>query len=234
MRRRPCDWDPPCALDFLFRQRILPGLTAGVPPPYVLSADQSGDCLEITLHLFGAAEACVGEAAEGLVRALRSGLALDRHRLVRLEPIDRRIASAADLARPPPAAASLAIRLVTPLVLRFGDRRACRPEAVMTSLFHRIVGLARWHGVEVSGGESWLSSSLRHVILDTARLVSARSQFRRTTNAGTGGIWIEPLMGEIRVAGDWRRLWPLLVLGEAVHVGGRTTLGYGRIRLVGA
>ncbi|UYN93736.1 MAG: hypothetical protein KIT25_16985 [Enhydrobacter sp.] len=231
-QRLPCTWTPPCALDLLFRQRPLAGLKAGAPPPYSLAADVGGRHLVVTLTLFGiAAEACAAEVADALVRGLRGGLAAGAEGAVAAVDVDHReFVRCEALARPAPEGEAVALRYLTPPAPRSGNGGGVDGVALLRGMFERVIGMARWLGLGVSDAEPWLADRLGRVQLDGARLLQGPAHFRHSETAPAGGYAIPVLSGALRIGGDWRRLWPLLLIGEAVH-GGRATQGYGRFRI---
>lgn len=231
-RREPCDWDPPCARDMLFRHRSIPGVQAGAPSPFVFSATEGPEGLKLKLTLFGFAESCAAEAAEALVRGLRAGLTLGDDWWIGLEPRSRSFRSIAKVERMPPAGGEILLRFETPAAPRSEGRTALNETAVLRGMFDRVLGLARWYGVRVSGVPAWLNERLAKVAIDGSELIPAEPHFRPSTRAANGGYEIASRGGTLRLAGDWKALWPLLVLGEVVHAGGRATDGYGRFRLV--
>lgn len=230
-QRLPCPWNPPCALDILFRQRPLPGIKAGAPPPYSLAADVAGRQLRISLRLFGvAAESCAAEIADALVRGLRRGLDLDEARIIPIEVDHREIKQCDAVTRRPPAAERIALQFLTPPAPRSDGSPVGDPAALLRGVYDRVIGMARWLGVSTSDSDDWLESRLRSVRFGAAGLVAGGAHYRRTRNNRDGGYRIPILRGSLSIDGEWRPLWPLLVLGETVH-GGRATQGYGRYRL---
>jgi hypothetical protein len=231
-RREPCDWDPPCASDVLFRHRPIPGVKAGAPSPFVLSAEAGPDGLTIRLTLFGFAEACAAEAAEALVRGLRAGLSFGDDWRIGFEPRRRLIRAVAGIERQPPAGPAISLVFETPAAPRSEGKAAPNPVAVLRGMFDRVVGLARWYGAGVPGVPDWLNERLAGIAIDASELVPEQTRFRPSPRAVDGGYEIEPRGGTLRLSGDWASLWPLLAIGEVAHAGGRATDGYGRFRLV--
>jgi len=230
-RREPCDWDPPCALDVLFRRRPIPGLSAGAPSPFVLSVDEEPNRLVVRATLFGFAECCAAEAAEALVRGLRAGLLLDG-RTVALEPDRRAIRPVPHVARPDLSGRSAALVFDTPVVSRSEGKPVAGGAAILRGTLHRIAGLARWYGIEVAAPAEWLDRRLERLRLDDSGLAADGARFRRSQRAARHGYFIEPAAGMLKLSGEWQELWPLLAIGAVTHAGGRATDGYGRFRLV--
>ena len=231
-RRMPCDWDPPCALDVLFRRRSIAGLNAGAPSPFVLSVDEgAARGLTVRLTVLGFAECCAAEAAEALVRGLRAGLLLDGS-FVKVEAYHRRIRPVPHVVRPEDLGRTVSLVFDTPVVSRAEGEPAISANAILRGTFQRIAGLARWYGVEVATPLQWVDECLARLRVDNFGLRSADPRFRLSQRAPQRGYFIEPLAGTLRLSGDWLSLWPLLAIGEVIHAGGRTTDGDGRFRLV--
>ncbi len=231
--RLPCPWNPPCALDILFRQRAIRGVGAGAPPPYTLAVDFAGRQLRVSLSLFGvAAEACAAEVADALVRALRHGLDFEAGRRVALDVTHREIDHVDGVARRMPFARRIALRFVTPAAPRSDGVDDRDPAGIMRGMFSRVVGMARWYGVSVTDDADWLQDRLRAVLLDDSALSAGAPHYRLSANTPEGGYYIPVRTGSLAIAGAWQPLWPLLILGEATHAGGRATQGYGRYRIV--
>ena len=68
---QPCPWQPPCALDVLFREQGRIGGRHGLPKPWVLALDRRGSDLIVTLTLFGFAADWSDVVRQALAMALR-------------------------------------------------------------------------------------------------------------------------------------------------------------------
>ena len=229
--RKPCDWDPPCALDVLYRRRSVSGLSAGAPSPFVLSVDETVSGLTIRLTIFGFAEMCAAEAAEALVRGLRAGLLIG-DALIAVEPRRRHIRPVPRVVRPDDLGRVAALVFDTPVVSRTDGRPAMTPISILRGTFLRISGLARWYGVELATSPAWIDEHLARARIDDSGLRPTDPRFRVSQRAPQHGYFIEPRAGVLRVGGDWLGLWPLLAIGAVVHAGGRATDGFGRFRLM--
>jgi hypothetical protein len=233
--RLPCPWVPPCALDILFRQRPIKGIRgekAGAPPPYTLAIEAMGEEIEVRLSLFGlAAESCAGEAADGLVRGLRGGIALNEGSRLAFEPLRREITLIPEAVRPAPNSECIELRFVTPVAPRSWDKVPVGPTAVIRGLFDRVAGLARWSGIAIAEDRTWLETRLGAVRIDGSGLSVGPVHQRRSVSSPAGRYDIPVLAGRLALSGEWRPLWPLLVLGQTAHAGGRATQGLGRYRL---
>jgi hypothetical protein len=231
----PCPWQPPCALDVLFRRqgRITPGLE--LPKPYVLALFPDGADLVLRLTLFGLATDWTEMVAEALVRALRGPLSLGAS----LAIVDRRYWSEEGVGVPE-ARSALIMAFATPLQLR--PRRRAADEAgageggfvsLMMSLGNRLSGLARWHDALLEA--DWQALKAQAAGLEVRPLTRvpvgwqrySRRQRRWIPAAGVETVLL--VQGELDPAGP---LLHLLVLGESAHVGSHATLGQGRYELL--
>lgn len=89
----PCPWDPPCALDVFQREQLRAG-GDGLPKPYVLSWQQKGPALAVTLRVFGIACDWFPAAVEAMTAALHDRLSWDNALPLCYSPprlIDRRL-----------------------------------------------------------------------------------------------------------------------------------------------
>lgn len=68
---KPCPWQPPCALDLLFREHARIGGRHGIPKPWVLAFDRRGFDLIVRITLFGFAIDWAGVVGHALAQALR-------------------------------------------------------------------------------------------------------------------------------------------------------------------
>ncbi len=229
---QPCRWDPPCACDILWRERTVSGLTAGIPRPYALAADQNETTLLVRLSLFGRAQDRVHEAAESLVRGLRGGIDLNHQHRVFLDPTHRMIVREPGLSAAAPDWPAVAVEFLSPPVPRSQGRPADNPASFLRGLFTRIEGMSRWYGVELVGGKEWLRTCLASIHFDDHR-EDPIEHFRRSRHQGAPGITITGRSGSIVLSGGWQPLWPILAVGATIG-GSRATHGYGRFRLVSA
>jgi hypothetical protein len=76
---RPCPWDPPCALDILFREQGRAG-AHGIPKPYVLAVERHGRDLDVALTLFGFATDWSAAATHALVATVQHRIDWRRQR----------------------------------------------------------------------------------------------------------------------------------------------------------
>jgi hypothetical protein len=132
----------------------------------------------------------------------------------------------------PPQADTLEVRFTTPARLLV-ERKLIRPEqfasgALLHGLMRRYASIARngwlppvdWR--EIS--RHWPNPELLECQLRWTHW--ARYSSRQKQKMDFPG-----LMGRVVLDANWRHWWPLLVLGERLHVGKNTSFGLGRIEL---
>jgi hypothetical protein len=237
VRGLPCPWQPPCALDALFRCQghITPALE--LPKPYVLALLQEDGDLLVRLTLFGFATEWTEMALEALVRALRGPLSL-RQPLVL---VDRRYGSdeSVAVAEVPDA---LVMAFATPLQLRRRQRggvdvaTTVAPAeggdfvSLVSSLGNRVSGLARWQDTEVVADWKEIKAAAGAVgVRPLTRLPTGWHRYSRRQER-----WI-PAAGvrtTLLLQGGLRPLLPLLAIGTTTHAGSHATLGQGRYELL--
>jgi hypothetical protein len=237
---RPCDFDPPCALDVLFREQARTG-KHGVPKPWVLALDRHGLDLVVRITLFGFAIDWAGAVGQALATALRRGV-----------DFRERAGGGHDrLFLPPPEVSHLAIReagvamprprdtvlldFLTPLDAA-GDDPLDRPASVVGRLARRIGLMARWMDVVIDADWPALAAHWNALPCDPAGLaretLDSRSGRQRDDRTGGRRRFARPLLsGTLAIGGDLVPVWPLLVLGETCHAGRGGTAGLGRYRL---
>lgn len=235
---RPCPWDPPCALDALFREqgRLTPRLA--LPRPYVFSVctSESKTELNIRLSLFGFATDWTDAAAEALTAALRGGDPLRIGRTssnpgdVRLPPIHRSIRTVESC--PIPADSGLVVlNFRTPLALRSGGdtyRPTARP--LVTSLGNRLSGLARWLDCRLETDWPALAAHAETLVCNAEAMTEAVWQ-RRSGRQDGRLIPVHGWCGRLILQGDLAPVLPLLVLGATCHAGSHAAHGLGAYEL---
>lgn len=130
----------------------------------------------------------------------------------------------------------LTLRFRTPTTLRREGRLVDRPEmgVVIRNLIHRITALSYFHC-----GAKWPTDEEIPALIraaESVRLVHGavhwvdweRYSSRQQTTMKFGGI-----VGEATYEGDLAALLPLLLVGEAVHVGRHGVFGNGKYEVVG-
>jgi len=231
---RPCPWDPPCALDLLFREQARLGGGRGVPKPWVLAADRVGHDLVVRLTVFGFATEWVPAISAALAEALVHDV---EWRLLRR-----------DLFKPRPELAAFRLReiegvavrdvpdaalvsFVTPLEAEVTDLREA-PWSLLTRAARRVELLAAWMDAGLSGPLEEISAQARGLSFGTGGLEAVPVGRR----SGRSGQAFRQLMhsGSLTVAGNLHPIWPLLKILAFCHVGRGTTAGFGRVSVAPA
>lgn len=226
---KPCLWNPPCALDVLFREQARIASRHGVPKPWVLALERRGCDLIVRVTLFGFAIDWSGIAGHALVSALRlhvgwkdraPGLHLPKPEVERLDIIETSSAMI-----PHPRSSAL-MEFVTPLDAA-GDDPLDRPASVIGRLARRIDLLARWMDVGLTAdwrelATIWNGLDYNVAALSRAHLESrsGRDEKRRFQRSLVQGV--------LAIGGDLTAIWPLLAIGQLTHVGRGATAGLGR------
>ncbi|MFY7925296.1 MAG: CRISPR system precrRNA processing endoribonuclease RAMP protein Cas6 [Aquidulcibacter sp.] len=229
---RPCPWQPPCALDLLFREQARGGGGRGVPKPWVLAADRVGKDLVVRLTLFGFATewapAISAALAEALVygvewRLLRRDLFKPRPEISALRLLE--IQGKATTTVPDAAL----VTFVSPLEAEMTDLREA-PWSLLTRAARRVQMLAAWMDAGLSDSVEEIAAKARELSYDAGG-VEALPVDRRS---GRGGQAFQQLMhsGSLHLGGDLGSIWPLLRIMAFCHVGRGTTAGFGRVSVV--
>lgn len=224
-----CPWQPPCALDVLYRSQgnITPGLE--IPKPYVLALSREAEFLHVDLGLVGFASEWMEDAAAALTLAWRHHLPDARGSQI----VDRRLGSTETVAVPRGVHRAV-LAFETPVELRFREGPPSDAGAavgsLLASLGNRVSGLARWQDATVDADWPRLKEAARGI---AAHVVSNdREHWDRHSNRQRR--WI-PMQGErptLVLEGDLEPFLPWLAIGAAVHVGSHAALGMGRYRLL--
>lgn len=226
---RPCPWDPPCALDALYR--VQGRLTAGleIPKPYVVALDREDGLLRVNLGLVGFASDWLEEVAAALVVAWREHLPGARGSSI----VGRRIRGVESVPVPY-GARRVVLAFESPLELRFRDGPPASADAALGSLLaslgNRVSGLARWQDAAIDA--DW------HALKAAAAGITMRV-LAQETDAWWRGSRLQarsiPMRGDrpaLLLEGDLAPFLPFLAIGAAVHVGSHAALGLGRYRLI--
>jgi hypothetical protein len=229
---RPCPWDPPCALDILFREQVRIG-PQGVPKPYVLGTDRKGPDLLVTMRLFGFAADWSAAATHALVVTLsrridwpgqRGDLFLPRASVqqVSVRSAEGLTGVSTGQGRP------VELEFLTPMNAEGSDPLE-QPETILARLARRARGLALWHDADLDENwpqlaEAWRAASYDLRLLRHARVGrhSGRTHRDFDMDAVTGTVLMDDVVPEV---------WPLLVIGQETHVGKGASEGFGRYRL---
>lgn len=150
----------------------------------------------------------------------------------------RFLGSRAEAVRPAPAPETQALRLclLTPTFLKAGeDARRPTLDLLLRRLGWRVRELCRLYGTAAVPDFRPLIAHARGVVrsepVGLHFKAGARYSRRRERERGAGRIPTGGHLGALHLRGDWRPLWPLLEMGQSVHVGKNTERGYGRYRL---
>lgn len=227
----PCDWEPPCAYDPLFREQGRITGKLSLPKPYTIAADAVDDGLVVTLTLFGMATHWLDEAAAALLAALREGVAAGDGSTPRvpIDPIRRDVRWLHTVALPS-AATRVRLNFSSPLALRSGKSLRGDARSVLTSTANRVSGLARWQGCAVEADWSALSKAAARLSIDDSQLKPISWQRSSARQKGRS-IPVTGLLGPLTIAGDLTPFLPLLALGATCHVGSHLAIGLGRYDL---
>jgi hypothetical protein len=229
--QRPCPWNPPCALDVMFREQArLPG-GRGMPKPWTLSCDRRGADLVVRLTLFGLAGDWAPHVAAALTEALVHKLEWRRIRpdLFRPKPqVTSLSVQQVRAAEVPGRGESVRIELVSPLEAEIADLRDA-PWALLPRAARRVELLARWMDLDAPDLVAVAQARARQIEYG----VSAIRECRIARRSGRSRASFEQSMylGEIDLSGPVEPLVPLLRLAQACHIGRGATAGFGRIAL---
>ncbi len=226
---RPCPWQPPCALDLLFREQARGGGGRGVPKPWTLAADRNGQDLVVRLTLFGFAAEWVPAISAALTEALVHGVEWRSLRPDLFKPrpeislLQLREIQGTDAVAVP---ATALVTFVTPLEAEVTDLREA-PWSLLTRGARRVQMLAAWMDAELIESVEGVAAEARALRINTAGLEALPIPRR----SGRGGQAFQQLMhrGSLSVTGDLRAAWPLLRIMACSHVGRAITAGFGRI-----
>ena len=229
---RPCPWQPACAFDVLFREQARFEGRHGVPKPWVVAADPAGPDLDLRLALFGFACDWTDSVRERLVEAVRFNLPwrflLGPEASEGPKILSNRIETLEGL-RQLPAPEAVILHFITGVDAAGADPRD-DPATLIARLARRIDGLARWQDAAIPAA-SWEALS------EVWRRLHYSEEFteglhRRYSHRQDRAIWNPDLAGRLEIAGCLQPVWPLLRLGEHVHIGRGATAGRGRYRLL--
>lgn len=227
-------WNPPSAADVVLRQRAFPDVDQGVRRPARLAQPFSIDVdhhdarrakLSFSISLFGYAaqwSLAVAELLTSHLIAGQQGKQAGHNSGFQLIIDDRQITFRGNVPLPHHPSRAV-LQVLTPIAFRSGD--SLLP---FNTLFTRLLDCQEWLAPWMGGR---LELPRAKALLQSAT-TTVRAQMRSTTvrirkknipaTCWTGSAVIDPIPVE---------LWPLLLLGEISHVGGRTSEGLGRYKL---
>ena len=229
---RPCPWQPPCALDVMFREQLRLEGRHGLPKPWVLAADRHGGDLVIIVSVFGMAidwaPAMSAAIADALVHGVRwdavaKGTFLPKPQIAMLRIVEQ------DGVRELEANAVIQLRLRTPLDAEGKDARD-EPATILSRLARRIDMLARWQDAII--GYHWPPPTETWLDIDYELSNLCMNNISRRANRGKNAFDQAILTGAITMRGATQDAWWLLRLAELTHVGRGGTSGFGRVATV--
>lgn len=225
-----CGWQPPCALDVLFREQGRRG-AHGIPKPYVLKADRIGADLALSMTLFGFASDWAGVIQHVLATAVQHRIDWRGQRRDLFLPspqlADLLVADVEGIAVPP-APPLAALEFLTPMNAE-GDDPIDRPGTLFARLARRIEGLAAWQDCALDEDWQRLAAEWQALTYDVSLLRRSRSD--RHSGRSGARFMVETVAGSLQIADVPSSLRVLLVLGSMTHVGKGATEGFGRFRL---
>lgn len=228
-----CPWQPPCALDVLFREQLRLDGHIGLPKPWVIAADRKRHDLVIRVTLLGLASDWVPAIGAALAEALVHGVRWDTIEPGEFRPkpevaqLRVREVAGVKLGHASPTAE---IRLLTPLDAESVDLRDT-PEAFLPRMARRVAMLARWQDADADAALRDIAIELSGLDFDTSNL--ERKAMPRRAGGGIHNFAQSMHVGSMQIIGVPEHVWPLLRLGELCHVGRSATFGFGSIGIVG-
>lgn len=226
----PCAWAAPCAYDVFFNVQGRLTARLEIPKPFVVALDRESGDLIVTMTLFGIAADWAGEAADGLVRAMRRGLDEGGRRRV-LSVTDRALGVSeglpvADLSR------GAVLEFLSPVALRSGSAEHVEPAAMITSLANRVGGLARWHGVQLALDAAALKAEAAALAAEAEWSGAEALSWRQRSLAQDRSRMMVGVTGALLLPPPTPGIAALLSIGAETHIGSRAALGMGRYRLL--
>ncbi len=228
---QPCPWNPPCALDLLFRTQgmITPGLE--IPKPFVVSLEPSGPDLLVRCTLFGIAADWSGQIGEALVSAIRNNLRHPKGGRLDVSSRQTQWLGAVQEWQGVDGDCRIELDFITPFVLRSGRKSHAALPALITGIGNRVNGLARWMGVEVQA--DWRAIKASAEALTVVQSTVEGETWKRASRRQGAIIGMEGFRGQAIIQGDLSPLLPLFVLGQVTHAGAHAALGMGRYQISG-
>ncbi len=223
----PCRWNPPCGLDVFFREQGRFG-PHGIPKPYVLAADRSGQDLVVTMTLFGFAADWSSVAAHAFVTTLQQRIDWRGQRTdvfiprVALSDVTVRSHQGVKAGLPSDRAE---LMFLTPMNAE-RDNPIERPGTLFARLARRIEGLALWHDAELDADWQHLGACWNSVEYDVGFLQGDHAA-RRSGRVQRSFV-VPTVRGTLAMDGLTAELWSLLTIGTETHVGKGATEGFGR------
>ncbi len=224
-----CTWQPPCALDLLYRSRQIGNSGLSVPTPFVLELERTGEGLCIIVRLFGLSVDWMPGVADACTRMLQQPIHPRGHGEVEFH-LDRRVVTEAVFPMPDDVDqfSGVVLELVTPLDYRAKAGKVINPVSILTGLLNRVTGMARWQGLDVVADVQALKSQA--VALSCDMNAIEPMTYRRWS--GRQARWIEgnAIRGTIAFQGELDTWADVIAVGALLHAGRRASAGYGRYR----
>ena len=239
-QQKPCDWSPCCASEVFFapKPEVKIGFAQQEPQlvkPFVLSADRHGrQDLLIRMSVFGMAQEWAPMASQALASALRDKvnwrLISNGHFFV---PSRTEIASThikdKQIVVDDTIPDECNLSFLTPVDTE-RTNIADHPDRLLQKLITRSALMSRWYGARLYGDLNELfeqSQNLKLAFEGPVFVDHIRIDSSRTDQHGFHDV----SSLELHISGDLEPIWPLLRIGEAIHVGRGAVKGYGRYHL---
>lgn len=230
-KRRPCPWEPPCALDIFYREQLRLSGGLGVPKPFVLQADRRGQDLVLRILIFGFAcdwtAAIVERLPEVLERRI-SWRSIVRGQFVPTVEIAKLSVVSRERVVLTRSHADAILTFLTPLNCEGDEDPIDVPWSVVSRLARRVSALARWQDAGLAIDWEVFSAGIRQLSYDPRGLVPGSSL--RVANQSRSEFQVPSLIGELRVAEIPPTVAALLSIGETTHIGKGANIGFGRYR----
>lgn len=222
---RPCTFEPPCALDAVFRSQGRLRRDVDLPPPFVIDVGTGGEDAVLRLTVFGFACDWIEAAADAFLAGIRSvapagqGFAPTARRIVTRNGVD-----------PVPCSNRLMLEFRTPVDFRDPSGLAGDGRRLLMAMVRRVTALARYQDCAVEGAWGELARAAERVAptAPSVRWVdweqgSDRTHQRRPMQGQVGRVVLEGPLGPFL---------GVLALAETCHVGSHAALGQGAFRLI--
>lgn len=227
---KPCNWDPPSALDVFCREQLRGPKGDGLPKPYVIEVQADRGDLLVTLRVFGMANDWFMVATEAMAEGFRTILPWERLYPGRkaAPAILARDISIGNLRPIPTDVHTVRLVFTAPTDIAGKDPRPA-PHLILTRLQRRVDAISRWNGLGLSDDAGrMLASQLRQFSFDASALVVGN---HLSPNACGEVRRKETMTGILAVTGNIPLIWPLLAMGEKCHLGRGAVEGLGTFRL---
>lgn len=230
-----CDWSPPCANDVFFGPKPEVKVTRhhhAIPKPFILRAEADGPDLVLTISLFGFASQWLGDVRAAMLGAVRERMEWRRLAGGRFLPRDLVVSlrqhQISAVAAGEQAPADCVMRFITPVDCKNTDPLD-RPVSILSRLASRLYLMARWQDVAIEVDWRQISAAWRALEINVIK--QERHKITRDSGRTSTRFFIPGRLLDVELSGNLQAVWPLLKLGEVVHVGRGTVAGLGRYKL---